>query len=98
MFDVACSASDLSRTCRPVASGAPGQMVPIRWDKDIAGGPSGQAGVDERASAAQLGLLRYPAAVLGRLNDNITEVRYTLIELNDLRPDLADHGHLIVYQ
>lgn len=73
-------------------------MVPIRWDKDIAGGPSGQAGVDERASAARLGLLRYPAAVLGRLNDNIAEVRHALIELNDLRPDLADHGHLVVYQ
>ena len=98
VFDVACSASDLARACRPVAPGAPGSMVSIRWDLDIAGGPLGQAGVDERASAARLGLLRYPAAVLGRLNDNIAEVRHTLIELNDLRPDLADHGHLVVYQ
>lgn len=65
-------------------------MVPTRWDTETAGGPSGQAGMDERASTARLGLLRYPAAVLGRPNDNIAEVRHALVELNDLRPDLAD--------
>ena len=53
VFDVACSASDLARACRPVAPGAPGEMVPIGWDIDIAGGPSGQSGADERVSISQ---------------------------------------------
>lgn len=32
VFDVACSASDLAQVFLPVAPGAPGQMVPTRWD------------------------------------------------------------------
>ena len=48
VFATVCSASDLAQVFQPIYPDAPGQMLPIHWDSDIAGGPSGQAGADKR--------------------------------------------------
>lgn len=51
-------------------------MVPIRWDAETAGGPSGQAGMDERL--AQLAIVELKGLVLyfvkreGAINSTIS--------------------------
>ena len=49
-------------------------MVPIRWDMDIAEGPSGQARVDERTTATRSEPLFNPKDLFSRSGDDVVEI------------------------
>ena len=65
-------------------------MVPIRWDMGIVGGLSGQAGVDERASATRPEPLFNPKDPFSRSGDDVADISRAL------NPDTHPRGPAVV--